>query len=196
MSTKDDMARAVAKIQKAFSPAGFQDEYAYCAIFVLSHGTVRDGKEFISCGNESTDHFSMKADILTQLTHDDCPYLRGRPLIGVVRVCRGTNYNVIGTDSEFQLVGASRTPRMPDMYILYSTPEGFYDSSSANKGSLFIREFCEGVQRHDDIEKIAKGINEKECLRLVENPQNGTRNQSVLQTSAGPVQLKKCFKFF
>ena len=190
MNTKKDMTRAVTKIQTLFSHKDFKGEYAYCAIFVLSHG---GDSEWISCG--INDHFSIKSDILAQLTHNTCPYLKGRPLIGVVRVCRGKNHNIMGKDPESQLATASGTPLMPDVYILHSMPDGFYDSSSASQGSVFIREFCEGVQKQDDIERIVKAINEKEILRLVPD-QNGTQYPNVLQTSAGPVQLKKPFRFF
>ena len=190
MTTTGDVDHAVAKLKMNLE---FDKEYAYCAIFVLSHGHNDSGHEWISCGRDS--QFQLKSTILSKLTLNDCPHMKGRPLIVVVRACRGGRANVTGQTEEFPLAGATASPLLPDSYVLYSMPEGFFDSFSATKGSMFMELFCKGVQEGKDIEQIAKDINKEEILRKVRDPRRGTSG-SVLQSEAGPVRLIKKFKFY
>lgn len=193
MSSADDVSRAVEKIKCNFSLERFAGEYAYCSIFVLSHG---DSQDKICCAE--FDHFFFKANVLDQINHQTCPHLKGRPLLGFVRACRGRNYNIDEPDGrDFHLAGPSFKTLLVESYVLYSTPEGFYDTSSKTTGSEFIKLLCEGIEAGRDVEKIAKNINKEEKLRLV-NDSSQPRGEwrSVLMTEVCFGRLTKKFKFY
>lgn len=189
MSSKRDVERAVKKIQFNFSKSAFAEEYSYCSVFVLSHG---DSHDKISCGDNGST-FSFLYDVMNKIDLERCPHLKGRPLFFFVRACRGNNYNSCEGDHRSEMInlaGGSWTPLLPESYVLYSTPEGFNDSSSPVEGSKFIELLCQGIAERKDVEEIAKFINCEAALRIV-----GGR-KSVLQTESSYGRLTKKFKFY
>ena len=207
MSSMQDVKRTVDKIKTLFSRRRSRQEYAYCAIFVLSHGgickgqsgkacqscggTDSNGKEILLCG--SKDHFSMKNDILQKLTLKECPDLEHLPVVGVVRACRGNHFN---SKEYVVLANEVNTSHLPAWIILNSTREGFYDVSSKTDGSKFIEVFCKRVKEGDDMETLSRHFNALEITRTVPDPESREGRTFTLEVSVETYGMKKKFKFY
>ena len=83
------------------------------------------------------------------------------------------------------------TPVTPEVIVLYSTPDEFYDTASVTRGSTFIDLLCTYVKEGKDIQEIARMIN------TVEHQTDFTNSEThQLVVSSEPVQLKKKFRFY
>ncbi|KAK7080920.1 hypothetical protein SK128_000721 [Halocaridina rubra] len=143
-----------------------------CVIIIMSHG--RDDKSFYTSDNE----FLNVNDIIERFNNRECEALKGKPKIFIFQYCRGTTADIgvpfetrlatfdrglpAETDSAYQSqVVIGRDPTFTDMYIIYSTVEGFESFRSPQRGSWLMEAICMVFMEHahdKELETLMKKV--------------------------------------
>ncbi|XP_045592525.1 caspase Dronc isoform X2 [Procambarus clarkii] len=124
-----------------------------CIVVIMSHG--RDEKSFYTSDN----NFLSVNDVVERFSNKECPALQGKPKIFIFQYCRGTAPDIgvppvpqpvmhsraldVQTDSaHFGEAIIDRHPTYTDMYIAYSTVEGFVSFRHPKRGSWLMEAIC------------------------------------------------------
>lgn len=124
-----------------------------CIVIIMSHG--RDEKSFYTSDNL----YITVNDVVERFSNKECPALKGKPKIFIFQYCRGSGPDVgveatpqrvvysrglnVQTDSaHFGEAVVHRDPTFTDMYIVYSTVEGFVSFRHPNRGSWLMEAIC------------------------------------------------------
>ncbi|XP_068210216.1 caspase-3-like [Palaemon carinicauda] len=133
-----------------------------CIVVIMSHG--RDGKSFYTSDNQ---HLTIN-DVVERFSNSECEYLRGKPKIFIFQYCRGTVPDIgvvptpvvhkdaglpVETDASYTSV-VDRDPTFSDMYIVYSTVEGFASFRHPERGSWLMEAICNVFMRYSHLEEL------------------------------------------
>ncbi|KAK3852619.1 hypothetical protein Pcinc_040804 [Petrolisthes cinctipes] len=144
-------------------------------VVVMSHG--RDEKSFYTSDNQ---HISVH-ELVERFNNRDCPYLKGKPKIFIFQYCRGTGPDIgvaqqmrpvshrrglsVQTDSaSFGENVIHRDPTFTDMYIIYSTVEGFVSFRHPERGSWLMEALCQIFMNHactEDLDSLMKRVSRR-----------------------------------
>ncbi|KAI1883549.1 hypothetical protein AGOR_G00232730 [Albula goreensis] len=142
-----------------------EEDHGERACFVcvlLSHG----GKGTIM----GTDHPTSLQKLTSLLTAERCPSLKGKPKLFFIQACRGFEYDPgVETDSveamDEEAVEMYEIPEK-DFLCSHSTTQGYYSWRNPRTGSIYIKELCEMLTQHRDLEitKMLTRVNHKVAL--------------------------------
>ncbi|XP_064077421.1 uncharacterized protein LOC135195033 isoform X3 [Macrobrachium nipponense] len=133
-----------------------------CIVVIMSHG--RDGKSFYTSDNQ---HLTIN-DVVERFSNSECESLRGKPKIFIFQYCRGREPDIgvratpviykdsglpVETDAAYTSV-VDRDPTFSDMYIVYSTLEGFASFRHPERGSWLMEAICNVFMKYSHNEEL------------------------------------------
>ncbi|XP_042874475.1 caspase-1-like isoform X2 [Penaeus japonicus] len=146
-----------------------------CIVIVMSHG--RDEKSFYTSDNQ----FLSVNEVVERFSNRECPALKGKPKIFIFQYCRGGTPDVgvaagpqlvsnvrrqgLETDASFTSEAiVEKDPTYTDMYIAYSTVEGFVSFRHPERGSWLMEALCQVFMKHAhklELESLMKMVSRR-----------------------------------
>nr|XP_027232060.1 caspase-1-like isoform X2 [Penaeus vannamei] len=146
-----------------------------CIVIIMSHG--RDEKSFFTSDNL---YLSVN-EVVERFSNRECPALKGKPKIFIFQYCRGAAPDV-GVAAGPQLVSnvrqqnlemdasfvseaiVEKDPTYTDMYIAFSTVEGFVSFRHPERGSWLMEAICQVFMKHAhkmELESLMKMVSRR-----------------------------------
>ncbi|XP_063606310.1 caspase-1-like [Penaeus indicus] len=146
-----------------------------CIVIIMSHG--RDEKSFFTSDNQ----FLSVNEVVERFSNKECPALKGKPKIFIFQYCRGAAPDV-GVAASPQLVSNVRRQNVEtdaafvseaivekdatytDMYIAFSTVEGFVSFRHPERGSWLMEAICQVFMKHAhnlELESLMKMVSRR-----------------------------------
>uniref|UniRef100_A0A3B3HXJ7 Caspase-6 n=1 Tax=Oryzias latipes TaxID=8090 RepID=A0A3B3HXJ7_ORYLA len=118
-------------------------------------------------------------DITAAFRGDNCPSLVGKPKIFIFQACRGNK-----CDTSVVITAASTLPAAADFIMCYSVAEGFYSFRDPIKGSWYIQDLCELLEKCGsrlEFTELLTLVNRKLAMRSVRmrSDPNGSEKKQV-----------------
>ncbi|XP_047479140.1 uncharacterized protein LOC125032144 [Penaeus chinensis] len=146
-----------------------------CIVIIMSHG--RDEKSFFTSDNQ----FLSVNEVVERFSNKECPALKGKPKIFIFQYCRGAAPDVgvaagpqlvsnvrrqtVETDASFVSEAiVEKDPTYTDMYIAFSTVEGFVSFRHPERGSWLMEAICQVFMKHAhnlELESLMKMVSRR-----------------------------------
>nr|XP_053629348.1 LOW QUALITY PROTEIN: uncharacterized protein LOC128686445 [Cherax quadricarinatus] len=146
-----------------------------CIVVIMSHG--RDEKSFYTSDN----NYLTVNDVVERFSNKECPALQKKPKIFIFQYCRGSVPDVGVTPASYPVnyerglsvqtdaANAGETvvekdATYTDMYIVYSTVEGFVSFRHPERGSWLMEAICDVFMNHScdkELETLMKMVSRK-----------------------------------
>ncbi|CAL4169370.1 unnamed protein product, partial [Meganyctiphanes norvegica] len=132
-----------------------------CIVIIMSHGC--DGRSFYTSDN----HYLPINDVLEKFNNSQCPALMGKPKIFIFQFCRGPLKDM-GVEKQVYRAANSaaavfRDATFTDMFIIYSTLEGYVSYRHPHRGSWLAEAICDIFMNHAynlDIDTLMKKVSQ------------------------------------
>ncbi|CAL4100584.1 unnamed protein product [Meganyctiphanes norvegica] len=149
-----------------------------CIVIIMSHG--RDEKSFYTSDN----HYLPINEVVEKFSNSECPSLKGKPKIFIFQYCRGPLEDIgvsnqvrpvvhniqqhggqtVETDAaNFGEAGVIRDATYTDMFIIYSTVEGYVSFRHPQRGSWLIEAICDIFMKNAygmDLDALMKKVSQ------------------------------------